>query len=110
LKASCSSGSAPTLDGIASSALAAFEFSALKMPFETYLLRHNAIVYNRIPYYAYVEHDTGEQELYHLDTDPYELQSLHASPEHQALIDELHARLKALKTCAGNSCRTADGP
>lgn len=60
--------------------------------------------------YAYVEHDTGEQELYHLESDPHELQSLHASPEHQALIDELHARLKALKTCAGNSCRTAEGP
>jgi hypothetical protein len=38
------------LDGITSSAVAAFEFSALKMLFESYLLRHNAIVYNRITY------------------------------------------------------------
>ena len=30
--------------------------------------------------YVYAEYGTGEQELYDLYTDPYQLQSLHADP------------------------------
>lgn len=58
--------------------------------------------------HTYVEYETGERELYDLETDPHQLESLHASPERQALMSELHARLEALKGCAGESCRVAE--
>lgn len=59
--------------------------------------------------YAYFEHETGERELYDLQVDPYELKSIHESAD-PALLEDLRARLEALKDCAGNACREADGP
>ncbi len=59
---------------------------------------------------TYVEWETGEQELYHHDSDPYELDNVYdqASPEEQA---RMRARLDGLKNCAADSCRTAEnGP
>jgi arylsulfatase A-like enzyme len=49
--------------------------------------------------------DTGEEELYNLDEDPYELTSLHKDPSLATLRAELRARLLQLRTCAGASCR-----
>lgn len=58
----------------------------------------------------YVEYDTGEKELYDLSSDPYELQSVHASAD-PALAESLASRLQTLTTCAGSLCRTTeDGP
>jgi arylsulfatase A-like enzyme len=62
----------------------------------------------RTPRYKYVEHATGERELYDLRADRDELQSLHADPAHAAIRDELARRLAALRDCAGAVC--ARGP
>jgi hypothetical protein len=47
---------------------------------------------------------TGERELYDMAADPYQLESLHDSPAHAAIRDQLAARLDQLKACAGASC------
>jgi N-acetylglucosamine-6-sulfatase len=55
--------------------------------------------------YMYAEHRTGEQELYDLSIDPYELQSLHDDPAYASVKTRLANRLHRLETCAGASCR-----
>jgi N-acetylglucosamine-6-sulfatase len=56
--------------------------------------------------WKYVEHSDGETELYDLQNDPDELRSLHPEPAFAGLKAKLAARLHALETCAGTSCRT----
>jgi len=46
-------------------------------------------------------------ELYDLQNDPYELQSIHADAD-PALVEDLKAKLDALKSCTGQSCREAE--
>ncbi len=53
----------------------------------------------------YVEHDNGERELYDLRTDPYELRNAYSGRPPAGL----NARLEDLKTCAGATCRSAEG-
>ena len=55
--------------------------------------------------WKYVEHATGEVELYDLERDPDELVSLHAAPELAGLRAALAARLHALAVCSGSACR-----
>jgi arylsulfatase A-like enzyme len=55
--------------------------------------------------FKYVEHATGEVELYDLERDPHELFSLHGDPALASLRGQFHARLAALRACAGRSCR-----
>jgi N-acetylglucosamine-6-sulfatase len=55
--------------------------------------------------YKYVEYSDGESELYDLWRDPDELTSLHADPALAGLRSRLAARLHALESCAGASCR-----
>jgi N-acetylglucosamine-6-sulfatase len=55
--------------------------------------------------HVYVEHASGERELYDLAADPHQLQSLHADPAHAGLREELARRLAKLRTCAGANCR-----
>ena len=43
----------------------------------------------------YAEHNTGENELYDLDRDPFELDSRHAHPGHASVRAQLAARLQA---------------
>jgi arylsulfatase A-like enzyme len=57
--------------------------------------------------YVYAEYETGELELYDLRTDPNQLQSLHDDPAYNGLQARMAARLAALRTCAGASCRSA---
>jgi N-acetylglucosamine-6-sulfatase len=58
--------------------------------------------------FSYVEYlNTGERELYDLTTDPAQLQSLHDTTD-PAFLDGLAAWLKALSTCTGESCRSAE--
>lgn len=63
---------------------------------------------NGIPKRKYVEYAGSERELYDLDPDPYELANYYSpSPD----VDVLAARLQALKSCAGDTCFTAEnGP
>lgn len=53
----------------------------------------------------YVEYTTGERELYDLKRDPHELESIARSAE-PALLERLSARLRELKGCKGDSCRS----
>ena len=57
------------------------------------------------PRYVYVEHNTGERELYDLANDPYELTSVHDSPGYTQIRSDLARRLLALRTCKGATCR-----
>jgi arylsulfatase A-like enzyme len=48
---------------------------------------------------------TTEEELYDLESDPFELQSLHASSPHAGVKAALRRELESLKGCAGAECR-----
>jgi N-acetylglucosamine-6-sulfatase len=61
----------------------------------------------RTPRYLYVEYVTGEKELYDLQRDPYELHNIAANTR-PSLLDELHRRVDALKTCRAETCRQAE--
>jgi len=58
----------------------------------------------RVGRYAYVEHSTGERELYDLQIDPYELQSRHSDPAYATVRAVLANRMHQLQACAGASC------
>ena len=57
--------------------------------------------------YKYVEYANGEEELYDLQTDPYELESLHETAD-SSLLEELKERLEELRDCAYEGCREAE--
>ncbi len=57
--------------------------------------------------HTYVEYATGERELYDLRRDPFQLDNI-ASRADAALVRRLSAWLKALATCVGTECRTAE--
>jgi N-acetylglucosamine-6-sulfatase len=57
--------------------------------------------------HLYVEHDTGERELYDLIDDPYQLDNRYATADPD-LIAQLQARLEALRGCVGAECRSAE--
>jgi arylsulfatase A-like enzyme len=59
----------------------------------------------------YVEYSRGaevEQEYYRLGVDPYELENVYRNADPNR-IEELRARLEALKDCSGAGCREAEG-
>ena len=60
----------------------------------------------RAPNYFYAEYGNGEQELYDLVQDPFELTSRHNDPAYAALKADLAERLAHLRACAGLTCRT----
>ena len=57
--------------------------------------------------HKYVEYNNGEKELYDLMADPYELKSLHETAD-PALLEDLKARLEALKSCSEEGCQEAE--
>ena len=59
----------------------------------------------RTPRYVYVEHTTGERELYDLAHDPNQLTSLHGDARYASIRAELARRLAQMRACAGASCR-----
>ena len=54
----------------------------------------------------YVEYETGEREHYDLTVDPRQMDNLAAESADPGALPE---RLDALRRCAGNTCRAADG-
>ena len=67
--------------------------------------RRQAYVAVRTPRYVYAEYtETGEEELYDLAVDPYELESRHSDPAYEAVRAALAERLEELRRCAGASC------
>ena len=57
--------------------------------------------------HKYVEYDNGDVELYDLRADPYELESIHESAD-PALVEDLKAKLDALKSCSEEGCQEAE--
>jgi len=58
--------------------------------------------------YKYVEYANGERELYGLEADPYEMESLHESAD-PSLVEGLKTELAALRSCAGDGgCQEAE--
>jgi arylsulfatase A-like enzyme len=59
--------------------------------------------------YSYVEHlfrpSSGQRELYDLERDPYQLESVHKDPDYEEVRDALAARLRQLMRCDGRECR-----
>ena len=62
---------------------------------------HQAI---RTGTHKYVEHASGERELYDLRSDPDELVNVVNDPAQAGTLAQLQARLAVLKTCVGESC------
>jgi N-acetylglucosamine-6-sulfatase len=65
----------------------------------------NGLVGIRTKHFKYAQYNSGEQELYDLGRDPYELQNVAADPGYAALRGLLAARLARLRSCTGASCR-----
>ena len=59
------------------------------------------------PTHKYVRYVNGAEELYDLQADPFELESLDRS--NRDLVEQLKAQLGPLRTCSAETCRTADG-
>jgi arylsulfatase A-like enzyme len=68
---------------------------------ETPPLNYQAVRTDR---YVYARYGTGEQELYDLAVDPYQLQSRHADPSLAAVKSDLERLLGASANCAGKGC------
>ncbi len=66
----------------------------------------------RTPRFMYAEYSNGDRELYDLQNDPYELQSLDQAPAYASAEATLRYRLHKLESCVGASCRVhkADPP
>src|SRR5215210_4641854 len=61
-----------------------------------------------VPKRKYAEYSGGVKEFYNLDADPYELTNAYNPTTPPS---DLVSRLQALKSCAGNTCRTVEnGP
>jgi arylsulfatase A-like enzyme len=58
--------------------------------------------------HMFTEYDTGERELYDLNTDPYQLDSIKQTTAPQ-LYSTLQSRLNALRACSADGCRSAEG-
>jgi arylsulfatase A-like enzyme len=55
--------------------------------------------------YVYLEHSSGERELYDLQVDPFQLESKHDDPAFAAVQADLAARLARLRDCTGLACQ-----
>ena len=54
--------------------------------------------------YLYAEHSTNETEMYDLEADPFELQSVHADPAYAKPRSRLAKLLNRLRDCSGKKC------
>jgi len=55
--------------------------------------------------WSYNVYSDGEDELYNLDDDPYQLTSVTDDPDLASLKASLKADLERLRTCSGDTCR-----
>lgn len=56
---------------------------------------------------TYVEYESGERELYNLETDPYQLRNAYPETD-SALKEKLAVQLQALRSCEGQACQIAE--
>lgn len=54
--------------------------------------------------WKYIEHSTGERELYDLQSDPWELENQASNLAFAAIRNQLAARLAQIRSCAGAAC------
>jgi arylsulfatase A-like enzyme len=80
--------------------------------------RHSVLVYNKnnlsinLPEYwavrmeewSYIRYSTGEEELYNLQEDPFQLESVHETVDRQFLRN-LRRQSRQLSRCAADTCR-----
>jgi arylsulfatase A-like enzyme len=64
----------------------------------------------RLGPYKYIAWPTGEKELYNINEDPNELNSLHRVPNLFPIRNFLHRQMKRLTDCVGRGCREATPP
>ena len=57
--------------------------------------------------HRYVEYENGDRELYDLEADPYELESLHESAD-PLVLEDLKIKLAALRSCSKQGCQEAE--
>ncbi len=57
--------------------------------------------------YLFVVYRDGERELYDLRADPFEMNNIAATAD-PGLTAGLYSQMQALRSCAGDTCRTAD--
>ena len=81
-------------------------------PNEVLLQRHLNSYYGiRTQDWKYIEYTTGERELYDLNADPYEMQSVHGQAPYQAIQSNLASKLAGLRARSSiyGMARTANG-
>jgi len=54
--------------------------------------------------WVYLRHETGEEELYDLDRDPYQIESRHDRPAYAGVKADLIGLVDDLRLCAGATC------
>jgi N-acetylglucosamine-6-sulfatase len=72
---------------------------------EVYQRSHGRFAGVRTDRYAYAEYDGRDRELYDLERDPQQLESVHDDPSYAAVRARLAALLDRLRECAGEGCR-----
>jgi arylsulfatase A-like enzyme len=72
---------------------------------EVYERSHGRFVGVRTDRYVYVEYDGRDVELYDLERDPQQLESVHDDPRYAEVRTRLSALLSRLRSCAGEECR-----
>jgi N-acetylglucosamine-6-sulfatase len=64
----------------------------------------------RVGQWAYLTWSTGEDELYNLKTDPYQMKNVADDPGERQTVDQLRRDLDGLRSCVGSACEiTASG-
>jgi N-acetylglucosamine-6-sulfatase len=61
----------------------------------------------RTEVHKYIEYDGGEKELYDLQADPYEVENVYETVD-PSLLEDLKAKLEALKSCSREGCQKAE--
>lgn len=64
----------------------------------------------RLGPYKYIAWPTGEKELYNINRDPDELNSIHRDPNYFPIRNFLHRQMKRLTACVGRECREVTPP
>jgi len=82
-----------------------FELPVAVVPGFSEAARYRAIRTTRWKYILHFE--TGEEELYDLMADPFEIDSRHADPAVSAIKQVLRAKLDQLTVCKGAGCRAS---
>ena len=64
----------------------------------------------RLGPYKYIAWPTGEKELYNINRDPHELNSLHKVPNFFPIRNFLHRQMQRLTDCVGRDCQEVTPP